>query len=84
MALLYDVESRAIGVKFPVWADRHFFRVRLYGRGGCMRIVRAARLLKQFDIRVEQTLCFKNVPVVYFREEEPMLLLELDNGQKLV
>jgi hypothetical protein len=39
---------------------------RRYGRDRKMRIVRAARALKQFGISVEQTLKFYNPPVVTY------------------
>ena len=77
VALFYDRERRAIGVKFPVAADRNFYPVRRYGRGRKMRIVRAARMMKQFGIEIERTLAFENVPVVIYRDS-PMLVLELD------
>jgi hypothetical protein len=77
VTLMYDGANRAVGVKFPVPADRHFFPVRRYGRGGKMRIVRAARALKQFGIEVERTLVFRDVTVEVFRKE-PMLVLPLD------
>ena len=54
VALLYDDKTRRVGVKCPVEEDGNFFRVRRYGRGGRMRVVRAARLLKQFAIKVER------------------------------
>ena len=66
-----------LGVKFPVWQDADCFPVRRYGRGGRMRIVRAAYALKQFGIRVDHTLKFYDPPVVTYRNE-PMILLELD------
>ena len=68
-----------VGVKFPVWQDSDCFRVRRYGRGRKMRIVRASRLLKQFGLQLEHTLRFHNAPVVTYRNE-PMLLLELDHA----
>lgn len=80
VTLLYDEGKRSIGVKFPVSADGHFFPVKRYGRGRRMRIVRAARLLKQFGIAVERTLVFSPVRVETFRQE-PMLVLELDTAR---
>jgi hypothetical protein len=65
-----------VGVKFPVWQDREFFRVRRYGRGRKMRIVSASRLLKQFGLQLDHILKFHNTPVVIYRNE-PMLLLDL-------
>ena len=82
VTLLYDEDSRCIGVKFPVAADRNFFPVRNYGRDGKMRIVRAARLLKQFGIKVERTLTYKN-PETQFLDGDPMLVLNLDEGKPI-
>lgn len=45
-----------------------------------MRIVRAARLLKQFGIKVERTLIFKNVETCRLNGD-PMLVLILDEGE---
>jgi hypothetical protein len=80
VTLLYDSERRAVGVKYPVSQDGHFFPVRRYGRGRRMRIVRAARLLKQFGITIEMTLVFSPVRVEIFRQE-PMLVLELNEAK---
>lgn len=77
VTLMYDRANRSIGVKFPVPADRHFFPAGRYGRGGKMRIVRAASALKQFGIEIERTMVFRDVTVEMFRKE-PMLVLELD------
>lgn len=77
VTLMYDAANCSIGVKFPVRADRHFFPVRRYGRGGKMRIVRAASALKQFGIEVERTRVFCDVAIEMFRKE-PMLVLPLD------
>src|SRR5476651_766561 len=63
VTLLYDAKTRSIGVKYPVARDLHFFPARRYGRGRRMRIVRAARMLKQFGIEVDRTLVFNNVEV---------------------
>ncbi|MEP7214390.1 MAG: hypothetical protein ABI791_15035 [Acidobacteriota bacterium] len=79
VTLMYEPTKRRIGVKFPVTADKNFFRVRRYGRGRRMRIVRAARLLKQFGIEIERTLIFTNAETVTFRGS-PMLVLPLDEG----
>jgi hypothetical protein len=80
VTLMYDRANRSIGVKFPVAADRHFFPARRYGRGRKMRIVRAARALKQFGIEVERTIVFCDARVEMFRKE-PMLVLELDRAE---
>ena len=77
VALYFDRERRAIGVKFPVAADRNFYPVRRYGRGRRMRIIRAARMMRQFGIEIERTQKFENAPVVMFHDS-PMLVLELD------
>jgi hypothetical protein len=68
-----------VGVKFPDSQDEEYFRVRKYGRGRRMRIVRAARLFKQFSIRLDHTLKFHNPPVVTYHDQ-PMLLLDLDHA----
>ena len=67
----------AIGIKYPVTADGNFFPARRYGRGRRLRIVRAARAMKQFGIEVEETIRFENVRLasVY---GEPTLVLDLD------
>jgi hypothetical protein len=78
---LADGELKGIiGVKFPIAQDPHCFAVRRYGRGGRMRIIRANSALRQFGIRIEQTLKFYNPPVVTYHNE-PMLLLELDRAE---
>ncbi len=82
VTLMYDSANRSIGVKFPVPADRHFFPARRYGRGGKMRIVRAARALKQFGIEIERTIVFRDVTMEMFRKE-PMLVLELGGAEDL-
>lgn len=82
VTLLYDERTRCIGVKYPVPVDRHFYPARRYGRGRRMRIVRAARMLKQFGIEVERTLRFPDVRVEIFRKER-MLVLELDSGEAI-
>jgi hypothetical protein len=73
--------SGAIAVKHPVAGDDHFFRVRKFGRGGKLRVVRARRLLKQFGIKIERTLVFdvsfeqyRSVPmlVLYFAHSRPL------------
>lgn len=42
-----------------------------------MRIVRAARMLKQFGIVIHQTLIYKNCPIQII-DGHPMLVLNLD------
>ncbi len=76
VTLLYDTAQRRIGVKYPVPLDRHFFRVRRYGRHKQQRIVRARRLIKQYDIAVNETLIFRNVEMTY-HNREPILILDL-------
>ena len=83
VTLLYDPEARTIGVKFPVTRDGNFFAAQPYGRGRRMRIVRASRLLKQFEIEVTRTLAFLDVRVENFRPGEPMLVLELDRAERV-
>ena len=82
VTLLYDVKTRTIGIKYPVVMDRHFFPARRYGRGRRMRIVRAARMLKQFGIEVDATLVFPNVEVKAYGRE-PMLVFSLEDGKKV-
>ena len=77
VTLLYDVKRRMIGVKVSVTADGDFFRVRRYGRGGRMRIVRAGRLLKQFGLTVERTLVFTGIEFTDYKGAA-MMLLSLD------
>ena len=77
MTLLYDERHRRIGVKFPVALDRNFFPVRRYGRDRRMRIVRAARMLKQFGIKIDQTLIYKHCPTQNL-DGHPMLVLNLN------
>ncbi len=79
VTLLYDTDSRCIGIKYPVAPDRNFFPVRGYGRDRKMRIVRAARMFKQFGITVERTLVYKT-PETQYLESQPMLVLRLDEG----
>ena len=83
VTLLYDARTRSIGVKCPVAMDQHFFPARRYGRGRRMRIVRAARMLKQFGIEVAATLVFPNVEVRLFGKE-PMLVLALGEARELI
>lgn len=79
VTLLYDATRHRIGVKFPVAIDQNFFPARPYGRDRRMRIVRAARLLKQFGIKVERTLIYKNAETQNLNGD-PMLVLKLDEG----
>ena len=67
-----------LGVKFPVAQDLYFYPVRRYGRGGRMRIIRAAHALNQFGISTDHTLKFYNPPILYYRNE-PMLVLNLSS-----
>lgn len=71
---------QTIGVKYPVPREGDLYFVRSYGRGGRMRVVSAIRLLKQFGIKIEQTLVFHDPPLTYFNGE-PMLVLELDKAK---
>jgi len=76
VTLLYDATHKRIGLKFPVPADRNFFPVRRYGRGQQMRIVRAGRLLKQFNLKITQTLIYPHCPTINLNGH-PMLVLDL-------
>ncbi|MEP6847421.1 MAG: hypothetical protein ABI999_01105 [Acidobacteriota bacterium] len=82
VSLFFDRAQNAIGVKFPISADRNFFPVRAYGRGRRMRIIRAARLLKQFEIEINQTLAFRPTPIATY-DGHPMLVLHLDAGKPI-
>ncbi len=82
VTLLWDETRRRIGVKSPVGLDWHFFPARRYGRGRRLRIIRAARMLRQFGISVERTLMFRNVNVMFIGGE-PMLVLEMDTAAEL-
>ena len=72
----------AIGIKFPVAGDDHFFAVCRYGRGRKLRVIRAARLLKQFGIEIDKTLVFVRPEVVRF-DGVPMIVLELDQARPI-
>jgi len=76
VTLLFDRDARAIGIKFPVSRDREFFPTRRYGRGRRMRIVRAARAIKQFGIEINETLRFER-PAFVSIAGEPAIILEL-------
>jgi len=77
VTLLYDAKRRRIDVKFPVPIDRNFFPVRPYGRNRRMKIVSAARLLKQFGIEIDHTIICKNAETINLNGH-PMLILNLD------
>ena len=74
VTLLFDRDARAIGIKYPVSRDRQFFPTRRYGRGRRMRIVRAARALKQFGIEVSETLRFEQPAFVWIAGEPAIIL----------
>ena len=78
VTLLFDAASGRIGVKYPVALDRHFFSLRRYGRGRRLRIVQAARLLKQFEIAISRTTVFCNIKAVNYNGQ-PMLMLDLND-----
>ena len=71
--LFYDPETQCIAIGYPTPGDKHFFRVRKHGRNGRSSVVRAARLLKQFGIKIDRTLVFEDIDVV----DGPMLVLDL-------
>ncbi len=79
VTLLYDAANRTVGIKIPEMLDDNFFPVRHYGRGKKMRIIRAARLLRQFDIKVERTMVFRGVETQKWNGK-PMLVLHLDKA----
>src|SRR5437773_1340660 len=80
VALVCDPAQRTIGIRCPVPREGDLYFVRPYGRGGRMRVISAVRLLKQFDIKIEQTLKFHAPPLIHFNGE-PMLVLELDKAE---
>lgn len=81
VTLLYDTQENRIGVKYPVPADRNFFPARGYGRGNRMRVVRAARMMKQFGVRIGKTLVFID-PELAWLDGSPMLILPLDDENR--
>ena len=80
VTLMFDPTSKMIGLKYPVTEDRDWFPVKRYGRGRKMRIVRAMRLLQQFEIEVTQTLRFVNPEVVSFQGQK-MLVLQMPGAK---
>lgn len=80
VTLLYNEEKRQIAVKYPIREDRNFFLVRRCGRGRRNLIIRAERMLKQFDISIGQTLIFKDIKLELVGGH-PALLLDLDNAK---
>ena len=80
VTLLYDAERRLIGVKSPVALDRHFFPVGRCGRGTRQHIIHARRLIKQFEINVNETLIFQNIEMTYYNGER-ILILDLKSAQ---
>jgi hypothetical protein len=59
--LLYDEARRRIGLVKVDPGARNAFQVRsVCGRPG--KIVRAARLLRQFDIKIDRTIAFRTLP----------------------
>lgn len=82
VTLMFDRAKRLVGVKHPDPRDGQFFPVRRYGRGGRSRIIRAAKLLKQFGIEVEQTVVFSEPETAIFKGL-PMLILKLGSGIRL-
>lgn len=71
--------TRAKRHKIPVALDQNFFPVRRYGRDRKMRIIRAKRLLKQFDLQIDHTLIFKNAEALMLNGCR-MLVFDLDEG----
>lgn len=80
VTLLYDEKERRIAVKYPVQEDKFFFKVRRCGRGGKTRIVRAARMLRQFGLELDATYIFKDVRIENVRGH-PALLLDLNTAE---
>ncbi len=79
VTLLCDPGRGLIGIKFPVPRDQNFFPARPYGRGRKMKIVRAARMLKQFGLTIDQTIICKN-PELRSLDDQPMLVISLDRN----
>jgi hypothetical protein len=63
VTLLFDPAGRRLAIKFPVPLDRHFHPVRRCGRGKKTLVVRAARMLKQFNMTVPETIRVWNLHV---------------------
>ena len=63
VTLLFDPANRSLAIKFPVPLDRHFHPVRRCGRGKKTLVVRAARMLKQFNMTVPETIRVWNLRV---------------------
>lgn len=80
VTLLYNPREHVIGVKFPRAVDRNFFPTRGYGRDRRMRVVRAARLLKQFGLVIDETLRFPRTQVVMMGDD-PMLVLPVTSDK---
>ena len=73
--LFYDAETKRIGIGWPKMDGYGLktFILRLHGRGGRSRVIRAGRFLKQFGITITETIVFRNIKV----EPGPMLVLDL-------
>ena len=63
VTLLFDPANRRLAIKFPVPLDRHFFPVRRCGRNKKTLVVHAARMLKQFNMTVPETILLWNLRV---------------------
>jgi hypothetical protein len=82
VTLLYDEKARRIAVKYPVREDKFFFKVRHCGRGGQNLIIRAARMLRQFGLKMDATCVFKDVRTEDVRGHNA-LLLDLNTAEPL-
>ena len=79
VALLWDAPARRIGVKAALADDGWHFPVGKCGRGGRTLVIRAARLLKKFDIKIERTLRFRDVYWETLNDRQ-MLILDLNHA----
>ena len=59
VVLLYDPQARLIGLKRVMPGTRNAFPVRSHGARGA-KVVRARRLLKQFDVPITRTIRFRD------------------------
>lgn len=66
VTLLFDPAGRRLAIKFPVPADGHFHPVHRCGRNKKTLVVRAARMLKQFNMAVPETILLWNLRIEMF------------------
>jgi hypothetical protein len=75
VCLFFDAETNRIGIAWPKTDDYllETFVLRRHGRGGRSRIIRARSFLKQFGIKVTESIVFRDIKV----ETGPMLVLNI-------